>query len=345
LVAQAAERVANALNDLKRALDDRDGTSAGASGKLVLTLNGGASWSRSYALCIVPSEEGDEFPVRVEATLQKRRSKTNGEAPVLANGAATTAPTASMPKPTRRDSDAELEKDLVSQKRRRLEGGDGSANKRMRTDGDEDIMPFITKEDMEGIFSRLREDIQEDTTECVNHVQKVLRRFKEEWHEKCQWDLEHRSRPSRALRNSEVGTATTPDASFPSPDVDRDDQDITIPDLIRKESKLIGSQIRWVEECRRVAADLHDKREENWRTTSAGFHDQARQDRESFQSKMLHESGLHTQTLNQILNEVKTIGLYTQSMKWETPASLNVGSAYHQAPPVVPSFPAQAKPT
>lgn len=232
----------------------------------------------------------------------------------------------------RRDSDSELEMDIISRKKRKLDEGDDTSRKKLRTEeDDEDIMPLISKDDLEDLLSRLREDIQEDTSECVNHVQKLLRRFKEEWHQKAKHDEQLTARPTRGpLRDSVVGIEATPGA-FPSPVLDKEDQNAPLAYVVRKEAKLLSSQVRWVEECRRVAAEIHDKREDNWRTSSAGFHDRTRQDRETFQSRVLHETNMQGRMLNQILNEVKAIGLYAQSMKWETPSHLTTPPMY---PPV-----------
>jgi hypothetical protein len=237
-----------------------------------------------------------------------------------------------------------LEKDIVSRKKRKRGDGDGAPQKRERSNEgeEEDAMPLITKDDLHDLLSKLREDIQDDTTECVNHVQKLLRRFKEEWHERTKWEDEQAStrRPAREpFRDSIVGNGS----AFPSGPSEGDDQNTSTNDLIRQESKLLSSQIRWVEECRRVATAMHDEREENWRTTSAGFHEGNRQNREQFQNRMLHESAIQGKMLNEILNEVKSIGLYTQSMKWETPDHLATPSSY--APQMMaPNYRTQAPP-
>jgi hypothetical protein len=300
LVSQAAEQIASVLNNLKRDLDNRDGTAATVRGRFELSVD-----AQAYELNLVDSEEGDEFPLTVEARILKGKNASNGAV-------------ASPPvhKPMRRPSDAELEKDLVSRKRARHDQNEDedASNKRQRFDEEEDVMPLITKEDLQDIVATLREDIQEDTSECVNHVQKLLRRFKEEWHEQ-------QTRPPP--RSPIVDSTPTIGASFPTPAENGDSQGATLPDMIRRESKLISNQIRWVEECRRVAHESHDKREDNWRTTSASFHDRARQDREDFQNRMLREAAMQAQRMDQILNEVRSIGLYSQSMKWETPASMS----------------------
>ncbi|KAJ4384669.1 hypothetical protein N0V86_000270 [Didymella sp. IMI 355093] len=338
LAAKAAKRIADVINDFKRELDQRDGTWAHVQGSLELALKFGDS-SKTFKLTIIPDEDGDEYPVSVNAVVKKPE--------VITVNDDTTPVAQPIFKPTRRASDIELEKDIVSRKKRKLDKGDDETNKRRRTgseEGDEDIMSLITKEDLDDLLVKLREDIQEDTTETVNHVQRLLRRFKDEWHEQSKRDLERSQtlQPGRAFRNSI--SAAGGGALFPSSDVDRDDTNASLPEVIRREAGLLSRQIKWVEDCRRVANDVHLKREDTWRTSSAGFHDQQRQDRENFQSRVMHESAMHSQTLNQILNEVKAIGLYAQNMKWETPSYLNhIPNASPQIP-TPPAFPTQPAP-
>ncbi|KAF2272417.1 uncharacterized protein EI97DRAFT_445749 [Westerdykella ornata] len=345
LVSRVAERIAAAINDFKRELDQRDSAWGTAKGSLELSLK--TDDSRTYELTIVQDEDGAEYPITVRPSLKDVKSSANGGRDSTARPAAAAGSTAQ--KRTRRDSDGELEKDFVSRKKRKLEEeGMDASGKRAHTDEvdeDEDIMPLISKEDLEHLLSKLRDEIQDDTAECVNHVQRLLRRFKDEWHERITWEDEHGGPASRqgpmSARGSVGGAGGAP---FPSPIAERDDQNTSTNDLIRQEVKLLSSQIKWVEECRRVADSLHDKREENWRTSSASFHDRNRQDREHFQNRMLHESAVQGKMLNEILNEVKAIGLYAQSMKWETPDHLAPRAAYPSVP-IPPAFPQAPPPT
>lgn len=341
LAAKAAKRIADVINDFKRELDTRDGTWAHVQGSVELALQFGGT-PETFTLTITPDEDGDEYPVTVKAALKKPE--------VITIDDDDTAPAAQpVFKPTRRASDAELEKDIVSRRKRKLAGGDDETNKRPRTDSeedDEDIMPLITKEDLDDLLVKLREDIQEDITETVNHVQRLLRRFKDEWHEQTKRDFEQSQtlQPGRPFRNSISAAGAGAGTSFPSSDGERDDANASITEVIRRETGLLSRQIKWVEDCRRLAKDVHVKREDTWRTSSAGFHDQQRQDRENFQNRMVHESALHSQTLNQILNEVKAIGLYAQNMKWETPSYLNHMPTVSSQVPTPPAFPTQPAP-
>ncbi|KAH7085684.1 hypothetical protein BKA63DRAFT_539438 [Paraphoma chrysanthemicola] len=329
LVAETAKRIADVINDFKHQLEQRDGTWAHTSGRLEVALD-----TQTFLLSVVPDVDGDEFPITVHTQL-KPSNVTNSNTPVP------TAHHASTYRPTRRASDAELERDLVSRKKRRLDEDGDAANMRPRTgDGKENIMPLITKDDLDDLLSKLREDIQEDTSACVNHVQRLLRRFREEWHEQSKYEHEQSQtqQPKPPFRNSLANNGGV-GASFPSPSIDRDDQSSSIPDVIHRETRLISAQIKWVDDCRRIAADIHDKREETWRKSSASFHDRQRQNCETFQNRILHESSMNTATLNQILSEVKAIGSYAQSMKWETPTSHLMNMAL--STPTQPAFPTQ----
>lgn len=326
LVAETALKIAHAINGLKSALNARDCGDTTANGTLMLTLK-----PQTFQLNVTSSGHGAEHPVTVQVTLKESESALGDHNP----------PIHSTSKPV---SDAELEKDIIPRNKRKTNPDDDGPNKRRRVDEDEDIMPLITKEDLQHLLTTLREDIQEDTSECVNHVQRLLRRFKQEWHEASQWGQRQppSSQQTRAsLQDAVPSSGAAPAVSFPSPTADREDQDSSTADIIRREARLLSSQIKWVDDCRKVAADVYDKKEELWRVSSAGFHDRQRQDREAFQNRMLHESGMHAQTLNQILNEVKAISLYAQSMKWETPASyLTYPSPTVPTPPAFPTLPA-----
>jgi hypothetical protein len=96
----------------------------------------------------------------------------------------------------------------VSRRKRKHNANGDVSNKRQRMDEDDDIMPLINKEDLDDLLSKLREDIQEDTSECVNHVHRLLQRFKDEWHEKSHRDSEQ----SHVLHTSPVTALQSPTA-------------------------------------------------------------------------------------------------------------------------------------
>jgi hypothetical protein len=165
LVAHTADRIAHALNDLKRELDGRDGAWAHARGEIEITLA-----SQTFVLTLVSDAHS---PVTVQAQL-RTPAATNGDGP--------------MHRP-RRASDAELVRDIVPRKRKVDEHG-STSTKRQRTGVGEgqDETPLITKDDLDDLLTALREDVQEDTSECVNHVQRLLRQFREEWLDQSQSD-------------------------------------------------------------------------------------------------------------------------------------------------------------
>lgn len=345
LIARMAKKLAVVINDFKRELDQRDGMWVDTRGAFEISIK--SETTQNYELVIVPDEDGDEYPISVQARLKKGKSAVNGDSNAITS-TSTTAYT-----PVKRASDIELEKDLVSRKKRKLDEDDGQDGSRKRPraeeDEDDDIMPLISKDDLEELLGKLRDDIQEDTSECVNHVQRLLRRFKEEWHEKSKWEYEKLSaiqsapgHPQMPVRGS-VERNAMPEA-FPSPALDRDDHTASVQDFIRRENKLLSSQIRWVEECRRVASVEHDKREETWRTSSASFHDRNRQDREAFQARMLQDSTMHARMLTQILTEVKGLANVTMSLKWETPEQQLQTQPTYPPQPSVPAFPTAPAP-
>lgn len=337
LVANAAKKIAVVINDFKRELDQRDGTWVHAQGSVELALK--ANQAKAFELIITSDEHGHEYPVTVHATIKKPEVITIDDG--TSTPAAAARPTF---KPIRRASGVELGTDIVSRKKHKHNDADDQSNKRPRTNGDEDndIISLITKEDLDDLLVKLRDDTQDGISGSINHVQRLLRRFKEEEHDKskCNFEQPQIQQSGAPFRNSLTAARAGPGASFPSPDVDCDDVNASVSDLVRREAGLISRQVKWVEDCRRLANEVHVKREDTWRTTSAGFHDQQRQDRENFQHRMIHESTMHSQALNQILNEVKAIGLYAQNMKWETPSThLNYVSPQVPTPPAFPTQP------
>lgn len=273
-----AQRIADVLKDFKREVHKHDGAWTAVQGAVEFPLH-----SQIFALIIVPDQVDS---ITVQATL-KPHDATN----VVTNPPLPRTAFSATSKPMRCISDNDFEKDLVSQKTRKLDEHDDTMNKRTCPADNEHIMMLITKEDLDDLLVKLREDIQEDTAECVNHVQRLLRRAKEEWRQQSKWDRRQRRMPSLNLR---VGTGATLGVSFPSLRTKSDEQVTSISDIIQRETKLLSTQIKWAEDCRRVAADIHDTREEIWRTSSAAFHHRQQQDRENFQSRMLDESGVHT---------------------------------------------------
>ena len=100
-------------------------------------------------------------------------------------------------------------------------------------------------------------------------------------------------------------------------------------DRIMTKFSNISAQIKWVEECRRLAGQAHDAREEKWRSTSATFHDDNRKATERHNMWMTTEMGWQRSMLIQLANDVKGLYPLTHSLKWETPPQLT-----HAKPPI-----------
>ena len=343
LVAQTAKKLTKVINDFKRQLDERDGYSANVQGSIEMVIN--STTPQTYILSLVHDLEGEEHPISVNVAQKKGHLPKNGH---LRAGRDSTNYRASadggaLPyKPTPRESDSVLEQDIVSRRKRKISTDNDDqdesvslAGKRIRISegGNEDIMPPITKHELEELFAKQREDIHEDTTECVNHVQRLLRRWREQWREKNGCELgklgqlatqqggaaskiSYTEASSSRLQETQASVA----GIFATSEQDGYVGLTDLSDTIRKEAKQLSNQIRWVEECRRIASDAHDEREETWRTSSAAFHDKNRQDRESFEKRALNESAIQRNMLSQILTEVKTLASVAFSLKWETPA-------------------------
>lgn len=105
LVAKAAKRIADVINEFKRELDQRDGVWANSQGSVELVLKTGPSF-KTFVLSLTPDEHGDEYPVTVQAALKRPEVITIDDDTTPA-----TQPTLSS---TRSASDAELEKEIVS---------------------------------------------------------------------------------------------------------------------------------------------------------------------------------------------------------------------------------------
>ena len=344
LVTQTAKKLTEVINDFKRQLDERDGYSANVQGSIEMVIN--STTPQTYILSLVRDLEGEEHPISVNIAQKKGHLPTNGH---LRAGRDSTndracADSGALPyyKPTPRESDSVLEQDIVSRRKRKISTDNDDqdesvslARKRIRISegGNEDIMPPMTKHELEELFTKQREDIHEDTTECVNHVQRLLRRWREQWREKNRCELgksgqlaTQQGAAASKISYTEASSTGLQETSasvagiFATPEQDGYVELTNLPDTIRKEAKQLSNQIRWVEECRRIASDAHDEREETWRTSSAAFHDKNRQDRESFEKRALNESTIQRNMLSQILTEVKTLASVAFSLKWETPA-------------------------
>lgn len=355
LVAKTAKKIADVINDFKRELEQRDGSRAHTQGSLELALKVEQS-TKTFKLTIAPGKDGDKCPITVQTILKKP------EVIIVDNDTTTTTPW--IFKSMQYVSGAELKRDDIPHKKRKLDEGEDEANKCPRTneegngnggdgndddndddDDDDDTVSLINKDDLDDLLVELQKDIQEET-DTISHVQRLLRRFKGEWRKKSKLDFEQsQKKQSEACAcDSASAVGSGPGGPFSPSDIEGGNVNDSVADIVRREAGLILRQIKQAEDCRRIANDVHIKREDTWRTSSAGFHDQQRQNRENFQNQMVHESAMHSQILNQILNEVKAIGLYAQHMKWETPSYLNHMPSMSPQIPAPPAFPAQPSP-
>jgi hypothetical protein len=293
LVVEMAQSIADVINGFKRKLDTRDGDWANVHGQIEFALE----W-QNYILSVEPDALGDEYPIKITAKIKAGTDDSSSH------------------HSSRHESDTTLESNLALRKKRRSDEDGDASKKRQRTAGeDQDTMPVITKKDLNDLLFKLRDDAQDDTSECVNHVQRLLQRFEQEPHTVIVLDDDDEQPQARPMPNGSI--------PVPSPTETRGSTaTIFLAGVVRSEAKLLSSQIKWVEDCRRLASDTQIQREETWRTSSAGFHDRARQNREDFQNTILQQQGAQGQTLQQILNEVKAFALYAQSCKWEVPGEV-----------------------
>ncbi|QDS71296.1 hypothetical protein FKW77_001482 [Venturia effusa] len=119
------------------------------------------------------------------------------------------------------------------------------------------------------------------------------------------------------------------DATATAPAEDHADSNASIMTKLHS----VSAQIKWVEECRRIADEAHDGREERWRSSSATFHDETRKARERHEAWVVQEMAWQRNMLIGLSNDMKGLHSIGHSMKWETPASMQ------QVPPPGPPLP------
>jgi len=135
-------------------------------------------------------------------------------------------------------------------------------------------------------------------------------------------------------------TATSPDAARSKPTAPPPTSSTS--DSLAGAVKNISEQIRWAEQCRRIADEAHDKREEKWRVTSATFHDDNRRKLDAHNAKVdshnvwLSQEMLRQSTLlNQLMGDVKGLYPLLHTVKWETPTNA-FGATHASAPTPAP---------
>jgi hypothetical protein len=107
----------------------------------------------------------------------------------------------------------------------------------------------------------------------------------------------------------------TRDSSSGNAQVEPDSTEATEP-TVTSRLQNVSAQIKWVEECRRIADEAHDRREETWRTSSATFHDNTRKARERHESWMVQEMNWQRNLLLGMANDLKGLYPLGHSLKW-----------------------------
>lgn len=125
-------------------------------------------------------------------------------------------------------------------------------------------------------------------------------------------------RPKRARVDDDQSEDHSPEVEHDSSRADHRSSSEP-PPTISSRFQHVSAQIKWVEECRRIADEAHDKREETWRTTSATFHDDARKVRERHEAWMVNEMTWQHSLLVGVVNDLRGLYPLGHSLKWETP--------------------------
>lgn len=130
--------------------------------------------SQTFVLTIVSNKNGEKHPIKVQTKFKRHDADHSN---VTSHAFACT--------PTRCESDVDLERYQVSQEIGEFDV-DGDEHRKLQcTDNDDkDIIPKIIKDDLDDLLINLRENLQEDTSDCINHVQHLMRPFGEGWQEK-----------------------------------------------------------------------------------------------------------------------------------------------------------------
>jgi hypothetical protein len=166
LIDQTARRIGSVIEGLKR--DVVQGDSTTADGTLAIRIG-----SQTCVLTIAPNQDREGYSVHVQTRLTSSRN-TNSPAPL-----SSVAPSPDFLTATQQSqSNSQVAQNVISPTKRRFEDSPDNSNKRPRTDND--VTSLISKEDLDDLLSSLRDDIQSNTNNSINHVQSLLWRFKQE---------------------------------------------------------------------------------------------------------------------------------------------------------------------
>ncbi|KAF2263552.1 hypothetical protein CC78DRAFT_603785 [Lojkania enalia] len=202
VVALTARRLADVINGFKRNIDRGDGGWTHAERILEPSLK--VDHSQTYELLIVPDADGAEYPVTMQARVKKTMVAASG--PAKMNGSNTAA-----------SASSNCGSRLYAEERTR--------NRVHADDKIGNAASSLTKADLDELFLKLRDDVQEDTSECVNHVHRPLRRFKQEWYDKNARDDKQTAirHLGGAFRDSIFNNGLAPPGISLSPGIDKGD--------------------------------------------------------------------------------------------------------------------------
>ncbi|EON65180.1 hypothetical protein W97_04417 [Coniosporium apollinis CBS 100218] len=362
-IAVTAENLKDALADLKRQCEALEGSSSKVYISGSITVEVRTPVSQSHQISVVDDLEADPPSLGVVVKQLDKAGAVNGNTKVPSDAPSAPSPYSHpffAPASTNLiDLDRALESDLIPRRKRKRDDGEeeesnmngqGSARKRLREDLDDepmeadekDLMDMSSKE-FQTLLSELRDDVQEDTTAGLNHLQRLLRRWREQWREKNGWlfdyfKLQHEEERRKkqwfeakfkALEDA-LGTGDTPIEDELAEGGEVADKAHKIMAQFRN----LSNQIRWVEDCRRIADEAHDIKEDNWRITSATFHDNSQQRQQSHENWVKAELKKQGNVLTQVLTEVRGLSNLTMSLKWETPTGPAPNTASTNRAPV-----------
>ncbi|KAF2838533.1 hypothetical protein M501DRAFT_992507 [Patellaria atrata CBS 101060] len=327
------------LEGLKKQLESPAGSYVDISCNFTVDIRGPCP--ESYKIVLVHDLDATPSGLDVRVENSPRDSVITLPTPISAGHP---APTPVARFPNKMDLDMMLERDLMS--RRKLQqqeeenankqGGDDGSNTSLKRKRDEEETPAPSRSrlELQKMLENNRDDIQDDTVESVNHLQRLMRRWREQWRDKNAWMFDffkqmHEEERSKkawleerfAALHREIG------ADLAQPVIEENGSESGSKARLFMELKNLSNQVKWVEDCRRIADASHDKKEDTWRSTSATFHDQMRRQRETYEQWMIQEVKTLRSMLSHVLGEIRALSPVVMSLKWDDP------TFRHPAPP------------
>lgn len=193
-----------------------------------------------------------------------------------------------------------------------------SGEMHLRIDGREDYTLSLVIED-QGDPSSLKVKIgkRKDVNGASSNAVSMLKRK----HDAAPVDSTDQDVPKRRRIDAESGDKEDANPA-PKPPAQKDvvepseAADEPTPRRILQKLNNISEQIHWVEQCRRIADEAHDKCEETWRATSATFHDDTRRTRDRHEAWMVEEMAWQRNMLLGLSNDIKGLYPLGHSLKW-----------------------------